>query len=129
MPDLLDRLPGGYVIAKDLSVSKSLVPGNPFCRYKTDDQSRKYCSKDLWLNADEKYVIPEDGTIPRPHVDCGSCGHDSWVTDADECGRCGEPIFVCPNKGCDEEVHGKPESCPACNVGYNWPDKDDGDAN
>lgn len=117
---LLERLPGGHIIAKDLSLDRPLISGNPFCRYKTDDQSRKYCSKDLWESADEKFVIPEDGTVPREHVECGSCGQDSYVTDGEKCGRCGSDIFTCPADGCDEQVHGQPDKCPGCGVGYNW---------
>lgn len=120
---LLDQLPSGKLVAKDLSVAKSLVPGNPYCRYDSDDQSRKYCSKDLWESSDTKYVIPEGSDIPREHVECGSCGEDSWVTETQECGRCGMPIFVCPADGCEEEIHGKPDSCPMCDSKYKWEDK------
>lgn len=116
--DLLDKLPGGRLIAKDLSISKSLVPGNPFCRFDTSDQSRKYCSKDLFENADKKFVIPEDSTIPRPLVECECCENDSYRTDNDECGRCGSPIFDCP--GCGDEVHGEKDSCPSCGAKYSW---------
>jgi len=119
---LYDHLPGGKIVVKDLGLSKSLVPGNPYCRYDTDDQSRKYCSKDLFKSSDNKFVIPEGKEIPVRHVECGSCDKDSYVTDEDECGRCGEPIFTCPADGCDEEVHGKPERCPNCDVKYKWGD-------
>lgn len=119
---LLERLPGGKLVAKDLSVAKSLVPGNPYCRWDKSDQSRKYCSKDLWESSDTKFVIPEGKDIPREHVECGSCGKDSWQTEDDECGRCGEPIFECPAEGCGEEVHGKPDHCPMCDAKYNWSD-------
>lgn len=123
--ELLEALPKGRIIAKDLSLDKSLVPGNPFCRYDTDDNSRKYCSKDLWESADDKYVIPDDSKIPRPHVHCESCGQDSYTTehaqrDEPVCGRCGEPIFECPAPGCDAEVHGEPDKCPECGANYKW---------
>lgn len=124
--ELLDRLPGGKIIAKDLSVAAKIIPGNPYCRFDTDSTERKYCSKDLWENADDddRYVIPEDSDIPRPLVKCECCGNDSYKTENDECGRCGKPIFDCPN-GCGEEVHGKPSECPNCEAGYKWPDKDE----
>lgn len=125
--DLLDRLPKGRIIAKDLSVAKSLVPGNPYCRYDTDDQSRKYCSKDLWEKADDedKYIIPDDSKIPRKYVKCGNCGKDSYTVEHAErdepvCGRCGGVIFECPAPDCDEVVHGEPEECPGCGANYKW---------
>lgn len=117
--NLLDKLPSGKIIAKDLSVDKSLVPGNPYCRYSVEDGARTYCSQDLWEDADEKYVIPEGSTIPRPHVKCESCGEDTWVKD-ETCARCGKPVFVCPADGCEAEVHGKPDNCPECGAGYKW---------
>jgi hypothetical protein len=120
--DLLDRLPGGKIICKDLSIAASIIPGNPYCRYDTNSEERKYCSKDLWENADtsDRFVIPEDDTIPRELVECECCGNESYQTEAGECGRCGKPIFDCP--GCGEEVHGKPSQCPHCESGYRWDD-------
>lgn len=123
--DLLDRLPKGRIIAKDLSVTRSLVPGNPYCRYDTEDQTRKYCSKDLWDDADEKYIIPEDSKIPRPHEFCESCEQDSYTVESAEreepvCGRCGKPIFVCPAPECEETVYGEPDKCPECGASYKW---------
>jgi len=117
---LLDDLPGGRIIAKDLSIVSRLMPGNPYCRYDTGDKTRKYCSEELYENADEKFVIPEDGKIPRPLVVCDECGQDSYKTGDDECGRCGVPMFDCPS--CGDEVHGKKDSCPNCGANYNWED-------
>jgi hypothetical protein len=119
---LLDQLPGGRIIAKDLAIASSLVPGNPYCRYNTDTKERKYCSKDLWDTADEKFIIPENADIPRPLIVCECCEQDSYQTEDAECGRCGKPMFDCPNDDCDALVHGKPDECPECGVGYNWPD-------
>lgn len=116
---LLDRLPGGRIIAKDLSIASSVVPGNPFCRYDTENEQRKYCSKSLWNDADEKYVIPEGGSIPRKHVECEVCENDSYRTDDDACGRCGTPIFDCPND-CGAVVHGEAEKCHNCDAPYSW---------
>jgi ribosomal protein S27AE len=123
--ELLDSLPNGLIIVKDLSLDKSLKPGNPYCRYDTDKQSRKYCSEDLWESAEERFVIPDDSKIPRPHIVCGSCGQDSYITEEDDrdepvCGRCGKPIFECPADGCEEIVHGEPDECPACGAVYKW---------
>lgn len=117
--DLLEKLPSGKIVAKDLSIDKSLVPGNPYCRFDTDDSSRKYCSRDLWESAEKKFVIPEDGKIPRRMIVCESCGKDSFKEDQ-ACGRCGEPIFVCPAADCEEEIHGRPDECPACGSKYKW---------
>lgn len=125
--DLLDRLPNGRIIVKDLSIDKSLVPGNPFSRFDTSDQSRKYCSKDLWdnLGDDERYIIPDDSKIPRPLVMCASCGNESYTMNTEErpepvCGRCKSPIFECPAPDCDAEVHGEPDECPECGANYKW---------
>lgn len=120
---LLDKLPGGRLIAKDLSISRSSVQGNPYCRYETENKKRKYCSKSLWEDADEVYVIPQGEDIPRPLVECENCGRDTYKTDDGECGSCGIAIFDCPK--CDEEVHGKQSECPHCEVAYAWNSDDD----
>ena len=115
---LKEKIPDELLIVKDLGMLKEHIPGNPYSRYDPDNGQRKYCSQSLWDNADEKFVIPEGANDPRPHVECEECGHDSYRTDDDECGRCGCPLFDCP--ACGEEVCGQPSECPACGAAYKW---------
>lgn len=115
----LEDLPNGRIIVKDLATAISPVPGNPYARFDTSDESRKYCSKDLWENADQKFVIPQGAaTTPQPLVECEVCGDDSYQDENNECGRCGTNIFDCPE--CGSEHHGEPEECSECGVKYNW---------
>lgn len=114
----LDRIPKRHILVKDLSMAREYVPGNPFSRFDTETKQRKYCSASLFEKADEKYIIPDDSKLPVPLVVCECCEKDSYRTDDDSCGRCGEPMFDCPK--CGSEIHGKPSECPECGAGYKW---------
>lgn len=113
------------IVAKDLGIAQSIVPGNPYCRFDTESNERQYCSADLWEEMDEQFVIPEDESLPKPLVVCQVCGNDSYKDANGECGMCGVPIFDCP--GCGEEVHGQVDECPHCGAGYKWPDNESED--
>lgn len=115
---LLDRIPQRHIIVKDLSMARDYIPGNPFSRMDTETKQRKYCSASLFESAEEKFIIPDDSKEPVPLVVCQCCEKDSYRTDADECGRCGQPMFDCPK--CSDEVHGQPSECPHCAAGYKW---------
>lgn len=125
MSEVADWLPDvREVVAKDLDIANKAISGNPFVRYDTETEQRKYTSEGMWDQVDDKYVIPEGREIPRPLIVCQVCDQDSWRTNDDSCGLCGAPIFDCPADECGEEVHGQPDECPHCGAGYKWGDEE-----
>lgn len=89
---------GEFYFAKDLNLDKVWKAGNQFCRICTECGNRYFLSKAMYRAASDQYVILD--------------GEDDPI-----------PIFDCPN--CDEQVTGQPDSCPYCDVEYEWPDSDD----
>lgn len=84
---------GEFIFVKDLNLAKVWKSGNKFARICTDCGNRYFLGKAMWENATDQYVILD--------------GEDEPV-----------PIFDCP--ACEETVTGWPDSCPYCDVPYEW---------
>lgn len=84
---------GEFIFVKDLNLAKVWKSGNKFARICTACGNRYFLGKAMWENATDQYVILD--------------GEDEPV-----------PIFDCP--ACEETVTGWPDSCPYCDVPYEW---------
>lgn len=84
---------GEFYFCKDLNLDKAWKAGNMFCRICTECGNRYFLSQAMYQAASDQYVILD--------------GEDEPI-----------PVFECP--ACDEQVTGQPDTCPYCDVEYQW---------
>lgn len=89
-----------FYFTKDLNLDKAWKAGNKFARICTECGNRYFLSKAMYQAASDQFVILDGEDDPIPIFDCPKCG---------------------------EQVTGQPDSCPYCDVEYQWPDEQSDD--
>lgn len=98
-----------FVVVRDESKYKAPhKEGNPYMRYCGNCGRRRYCSKQYWLEQEDRYILPKEGNQPVHVFECPNCGQENtgFPTECSECGV----VYEWGEIEIDEETGARSES-------------------